>query len=186
MITADYVSIAVILFTILLGSVLGFGRLLRIVASGWTGKIISVVICYFLFGIVLNWGFVQDLLNSFLELFGSEGFFAKLCRTIRLDVIVFAIVLFISVQILRKITVGIIEKIVEINNPVMRIINKTLGVLFGIALVLAIVMIVFSLSSLIGNGVEGTIYQSVKDSWFGLGKLYVNNPISNAIKSIIA
>ncbi len=186
MLTVDYIALAVILACILIGATAGFGKVLKFITKGITGKIISVVVCYFIFGVVYSWEFVQNLLTNIMSYIPAEAnFFFKILHTIRLEVIVLAIILFIAVQLLRVLVVGLIDKIVEINTPAMRIINKTLGVALTLASVIMLTCIVFSFSVLFGAGVEGTIYKAVEGSFIGLDNLYLNNPVTKAIVDMI-
>ena len=186
MLTIDYIALAILLFSILIGATAGFGKVLKFITKGITGKIISVVVCYFIFGVVYSWQFVQDLLAKIMAYIPEEAnFFFKMLHTIRLEVIVLAIILFIAVQLLRVLVVGLIDKIVEIDTPVMKIINKTLGVALAIAAVLMLTCIVFSFSALLGKGTEGTIYKAIEGSFIGIDTLYINNPITKAIVDMI-
>ena len=72
MITADVIVLISLLACLVLGSFMGFGKGLRLFTGGVFGRIISVVICYFIFGIVLSWGFVQDLLLKFTTMLAEQ------------------------------------------------------------------------------------------------------------------
>ena len=73
MITADGIVLIVFSACLVLGSILGFGKELRLFTGGVFGRIISVVICYFLFGVVLSWSFVQALLLKFTTTLAEDG-----------------------------------------------------------------------------------------------------------------
>ena len=125
MITADVIVIIALLLCLMLGSLMGFGKGLRLFTGGVFGRIISVVICYFLFGIVLSWGFVQDLLARFTAMLAEKDtWICNLLLQIRIDMIVFGAVLFLVVQILRHLVVHIVAGVFEIDNKAIRIINK--------------------------------------------------------------
>ena len=184
MILADVVAIIAFVVCLLLGSIVGFGKGLRFLTGGIFGKIISVVICYFLFGIVLNWGFVQDLLGKFIALLqSSENGICKILLTVRIDLIVFAVALFIVVQILRRIIVAVVCGIFEADNLVMRLINRLLGIVLFLAIFAIVILIVFQIIALIG-GTEGAFYQNLVGSKFGLDKLFAENPLNAIIQSI--
>ena len=78
MITADVIAIILTLVFFIGGVLLGFGKTLKLLTDGVVGKIISVVVCYFLFGIVLALPFVQDLLNRLVDALRENGNF--ICR----------------------------------------------------------------------------------------------------------
>ncbi|MBP5467282.1 MAG: hypothetical protein J6Y43_06960 [Clostridia bacterium] len=184
MITADVIAIITLAACILLGAALGFGKGLRFITGGIFGKIISIVICYFLFGIVLSFGFVQDLLLKFTTALSENGsWICNLLLNIRIDLIVFAIALFIVVQILRKIVVRIIANVMEMDNKVLSVINRLLGVVLLAAFAAMITLIVFQIIAWI-SGTDGAFFNNLQDSAFGLDKLFVNNPLNSVFESI--
>ena len=184
MITADTIVLIAIAACILLGAALGFGKVLRFITGGVIGKILSLVICYFLFGIVLNFGFVQDLILQFTDALRDNGsWICNLLLSIRIDLIVFAIALFIVVQILRKIVVYIIANIMEIDNKVISVINRLLGIALLAAFITMITLIVFQIIAWI-SGTDGAFLTNLEGSAFGLDKLFVNNPLNSIFESI--
>lgn len=186
MLTIDYIALAVLLVCILIGATAGFGKVLKFITKGITGKIISVVVCYFIFGVVYSWEFVQNLLNKIMAYIPPESnFFFRILHSIRLEVVVLAIILFVIVQLLRVLVVNLIDKIVEIDTPVMKVINKTLGVALTISAVLMLTSIIFSFSAIFGQGTDGTIYKAIEGSFIGIDNLYKNNPVTKAIVDMI-
>ena len=184
MITADIIVLIALAACIILGAGLGFGRGLRFITGGIVGKIISLVICYFLFGIVLNFGFVQDLLLKFTTALNDNGsWICNLLLSIRIDLIVFAIVLFIVVQLLRKLVVYIIANIMEIDNKVVSVINRLAGIVLLAAFAAVITLIVFQIIAWI-SGTDGAFFTNLEGSAFGLDKLFVNNPLNSVFESI--
>lgn len=186
MITADYIVIILILASIIFGSAFGFGKGLKWFTSGTFGKIISVVVCYFLFGIVLNWWWVQVLLGKFTALLESSGsWICSFLLSIRIDLIVFALVLFIVVQILRMIVVGIIRSVMEIKNPVIRVINKFFGVLLFAVFAAVVGLIVFQVIAWV-SGADGPFFERLSGSAFGLDYVFANNPLNAFFMNIIS
>lgn len=179
----DGITLAIIIVTALIGVAFGFGRGLRFFSRGWFGRILSIIICYLIFGLVLSIPFVQELLANFISSLDESKWYLKLLKTIRIDLIVFAVVLFFAVQILKKLLVSLLERIFEINVPAMRVINKILGACIYLFILLLIVLIVFQIAYYIG-GSDGALYDTLKDSLFGLDKLYLDNPLNNVIESI--
>ena len=186
MITADVIVLIALLLCLVLGSFMGFGKGLRLFTGGVFGKMISVVICYFLFGIVLSWGFVQDLLLRFTTMLAEQDIWiCNLLLKIRIDMIVFALALFIVVQILRRVVVHIISGVFEIDNKVISVINKILGVALFIVFTAIFTLIVFQIIAWIG-GTDGGFYQSLQGSAFGLDKIFTDNPLNAVFEHIRA
>ena len=179
----DLITLGVIMLTALIGAISGFGNGLKFFARGWLGRIISIIICYFLFGLVLKIPFVQDLLQKFVATLDGEKWYLKILKYVRIDMIVFAVVLFFAVQLVKKIVVALINGLFSINNPFIRVLNKLLGVFIYLFLLLLLVLIVFQIAYLI-DGADGAIYQKTHGSLFGLDKLYLDNPLNKVIESI--
>ena len=186
MITADLIVLVALLICIVLGAFMGFGKGLRLFTGGVFGRIISVVICYFLFGIVLSWSFVQDLLLRFTTMLAEKDtWICNLLLQIRIDMIVFGAVLFLAVQILRHLVVHIIAGVFEIDNKAIRIINKILGVVLFLAFAVIFTLIIFQIIAWI-SGTDGGFYESLQGSVFGLDKIFTDNPLNSVFESIRA
>lgn len=186
MITADIIVIIAFVACIVLGSMFGFGKALRLFTGGAFGVVISIVICYFLFGVVLSWGFVQTLLNKFTTALQDNGsWFCNFLLTIRIDLIVFALVLFFIVQMLRRLVVYIIAHVLETDNKFISVLNRILGVVFLIAFAIVLMLIVFQIIAWV-SGTDGGFYNSVQGSVFGLDKMFVDNPLNAVFESIRA
>lgn len=181
--TLDIITIAVIVVTAILGLGLGFGRGIRALSRGWFGKIISLAVCYLFFGLVLKIPFVSDLLDKFVAWLDGGNWFLRLLKTIRIDLIVFALVLYLIVRMLLKLVASIVGSVFELDNPVVKIVNKILGVAIYLFMLLLLVLVVFQVAYYIG-GANGVVYQKIEGSMFGLDKLYLNNPLNNVIDSI--
>ena len=179
----ELITLGVIMLTALSGAISGFGNGLKFFARGWLGRIISIIICYFLFGLVLKIPFVQDLLQKFVATLDGETWYLKILKYVRIDMIVFAVVLFFAVQLVKKLVVSLINGLFSINTPFIRVLNKLLGVFIYLFLLLLLVLIVFQIAYLI-DGADGAIYQNTHGSLFGLDKLYLDNPLNKVIESI--
>lgn len=183
MLVVDIVAIVSFIVFFFMGMGFGFGKGLKFCTSGWMGKIISIVVCYFLFGIVLSWGFVQDILASFVNALTENGSeFCQFLLTIRIEIITFGIVLFIVVQLLRILVVNIIKSIMEIDSAVMRVINKVLGVVLFLGALIVLALIIFQIIAWIG-GTNGGFYQEIEGSIFGLDYVFANNPLNSIFES---
>lgn len=181
----DWIFIGIALVSLVLGALLGFGKLLKIFTGGIIGVLISIVVTYFLLGIVASWGFVQDLLGKLLGLIqnGNNGFTNFLIR-IGIEKIILAVILFIVVQILRVIIVHIIKSIVEIDNKVIKVINRVGGAIFFLAIAAALTLIVFHLVKWVGGesaeGFRNSLNGVLRIQW-----VYDNNPLMYIVHKII-
>ena len=182
MILADWIFIGTAIIFGIAGLTFGFGKLLRWLTDGLRGILISIFICYLIFGFVLNLGFVQALLERFKEsLAASDNGIVRFLSTIRIDVIVLAVVLFGLVQIGRKIIVTILQSVMERENVVMKALNKTFGMVLGFAIFLGIMLVVGQIAYAVG-GESGELYANLQGSFFRLDELYLCNPMTSIIK----
>ena len=173
----DWIALGIVLLVALIGILLGFGKCLKIFTDGPIGIIISLVVTYFLIGIVGSWGFVQDLLQRFTEVLEANG--SSLCKfllNIGIQSIVLAVALFIIVQIVRKIIVSIIKSISEVENVFVKFINKTLGLVFSLAVLVMIALVVFQIIYLIGGDTSANFEAYLKGT-LKLDYIYANNPL---------
>ena len=184
MLTADTVVLIAGAACIILGAAMGFGKGLKLLAGGVFGKIISVVVCYFLFGVVLNWEVVQDLMLKLTTALSENGsWICNILLSIRIDLIAFAVTLFIVVQMLRRLVVAIIGGVMEIKNKVISVINRVLGIALFLAFAAVVLLVIFQIIAW-ASGVDGAFYQGLQGSAFGLDKLFVNNPLNSIFESI--
>ena len=181
MILYDYILIGLVVLGSIIGIIVGFGKGLSILTKGIGGIIISVVVCYFIFGSLLNIRFVSGLLESFRNTLNENGSgFCKFVLAIRVDYIVYAIVLFVVVQILRKIIVGLINKGFSADNVIVKSLNRIFGLILSIAVLCIIVLLGMQLYSLIG-GVSVETTNIFEGSFFKLDYIFANNPLNSIL-----
>ncbi len=179
MVTVDFVFIAGIALFAFLGLGLGFGKQLSFFTKGIFGFLISVFVCYLLFGFVYNVPFVQTLLEKFKEsLSSSDKTAVKILLKIRIDIVVYAVALFAVVTVVRIIVVAIIKNALEADTLVMKIINKTAGLLLSLVMFAALWLIVFQILFLTKGGADGALAQKLQGSFFRLDHLYTHNPLT--------
>ena len=183
MLVADYIAIGALVVFALLGFLVGFGKGLKFFTSGIFGVIISVFVTYLLFGLVYDLSFVKELLDKFNNWLREQGDVGTFFADIYTDRIVLAVAIFIIVQIVRVIIVKIIKSIVEIDNVVFKIINKTLGLVFFVAVLAALVLIVFQIIAWIGGETAQNFANQLKDSVIGLDWLFENNPLNSIFRA---
>ena len=179
MITADIIVLIGFILFVLIGAVVGFGKGLRFFTSGIFGVIISIFVCYLIYGLVLDIDAVRELLDRFNEWLAAQGSVGKFFADIHTDRVVLAVVLFIIIQIIRVIIVKIIKGIFEINNVLFKIINKIFGAAFFFVVALAILLIVFQIIAWIGGDTYADFLASLDGSIFKLDELLINNPLNS-------
>lgn len=187
MITADWIALGIVVVAAALGLLLGFGKCLKAFTGGIVGFIISLVVVYFLFGVVGNWQFVKDLLAKLHETMenANNGFLDFLMK-IGIEKIILAVATFIVVQLARILLVSLIKRIVEIDNRVMRLINKFLGMVFMLAIVTMVTLLVFHFVSWIGGSTAQSLKDYLTGSVFRLDRVYGNNPLNWVFAKIAA
>lgn len=174
----DWIALGIVLLVALIGILLGFGKCLKIFTGGIIGIIISVVVTYFLIGIVGSWGFVQDLLAKFTQVLDANGSgFCMFLKNIGIESIVLAVALFLIVQLVRILIVNIVKGISEIDNMVISVFNKVLGLIFALAFFAMIALIIFQIIYLIGGDIANSFREYLTGA-FKLDWLFDNNPMN--------
>lgn len=179
MLIADWIALGTVVLSFIFGLAFGFGKGLKFFTKGIFGIIISIFICYCLGGLILQLGFVQELLNKFVQALEGKGGFCDFLLKIHIEIVVYYILLFIVVQIVRIIIVAIIKNVVEIDNIVFRLVNKILGMalFFGVFVLLA--LFIFQLVNWVGGQSAQDMAEWLTGSVFKLDKLFENNPLNS-------
>jgi hypothetical protein len=185
MILADWIVLGCVLLFAILGLAIGFGNGLKFFTSHIFGFIISIVVTYFLFGVVSGWPFVQTILENFTNTLKNAGnTFCDFLLKIGIQQICLAVVIFIVVQILRLIVVKIIVGIFESKNAFMKLLNQLLGLVLFVAVAAMLVLIVFQVIYWIGGSTEEWFLGVTNDSKIGLKYIYENNPLRAFIDNL--
>lgn len=164
LIVADFIFIGVAAVVAFLGWLIGFGKTLKFFTSGIFGILISVFVCYCLGGIIMNIGFVSDLLAKLAAVWGGkEGFFYEFLTKIRLEIVIYYVVLFVLVQLFRVIIVSALKNIAESEAKLMKIINRFFGAALLLCMGFLITLFVFQIIIWVG----GSTLQNVKESFAG-------------------
>lgn len=183
MLIVDWIFLVIIILFALIGFLVGFGRGLRFFTRGFFGFLISVFVCYSLGGLIIHISFVADLLTRFRGVFvGKEAWYFKLLLAIRIDVIVYYIVLFIIVQIVRIIIVKIISRVFEINNIVLKFINRLFGIVLFLFALVVLTMIVFQVIYWIGGNTAASFTEKISGSALKIDWFYEHNPLTKIIE----
>ena len=120
-----------------------------------TGKIVTLVITYFLLGIVIGMDQTKQAQANFIEFLKSKN--NGLCNfliTIRIETILTAVIVFIAVMILQLIVVNVLAGLLSIDGAGAKFFNSILGVLLGVAECAALVLIVLEAMYIFGGGAE--------------------------------
>lgn len=169
----DIVTIVAAIVFLLIGFISGFGRSLRHFTGGIVGIIISIFVCASFGGMLLGTELVGGWISSLNDYFSSV---AEFLGKMQLAVVIFYIVMFIIVQIVRIIVVKFICRIFEADNNVMKVINRVLGVVFVPAVMFMFLLLVFAVLKLFDDTAAIQEMLMKMEGTFLL-KLYLNNPI---------
>lgn len=178
MLTIDWIVLAILAVSAILGMFFGFGKLLKFFTGGIVGFIISIVVVYFFTGIVSSWDFVKELMGKLhAVMVEADNGCVDFLMDIGIEKIILYAAIFIVAQIIRIIIVNIIKGIVEIDNPLMKAINKFFGLVFMLAAVCALTLIVFQIVHAIGGETAENFRQNITGT-FRLEWVYDNNPLN--------
>lgn len=178
--TIDWLTIGIILVSILLGVLVGFGRGLRWVSKGIVGIVLSVFFCYTFGGLILGIPFVGDLLRKFASLWDKPGGFYDFLKVIHLEIVLYYIILFVLAQLIRHFIVKLISRAFEWDNKVMKVINRVLGAVLFLAINILLVLFVFQIVNWVGGESAANFEQSLKGV-FCIDRLFVKNPMNSII-----
>lgn len=179
MITADWVAVGLVALFLIIGFLAGFGRGLKFFTSGIFGFIISVFVCYFFGGLIYKLEFVQSLLAKLIEAMTGKNGFCDFLIKIRIDIIVYYAALFTIVSLLRIIIVLIIKNIAEAQNAVMKIINRTLGMVLFAAVLVMLALLTFHIITFIGGTTAQGFAEMLDGSLFKLDVLFEKDLLVN-------
>lgn len=183
--TADWIVLAALVACLMLGALIGFGKLLQFFTNKIFGKFVAVFICYTFGGMFMSIGFVQDLLVKIASLWsGSDNFFCAFLTKIHPEVFVFYIILFIAVYWLQKLLALVAKAVLEIKILPLKIINKIGGALIMTGMVALIWLVVFQIIYWVGGDTAQNLLNSLKGSFLGLDKLFLHNPLLGLVQII--
>lgn len=181
--TYSIVFIVGLVVSILLGYLLGFGKTLKFCTGGIIKHILAIWFCIAFGGMIASIPAIAELISNGNEYFGG---FAAILAKINLASIIYYVILFIVVELVRLIIVALVRKIFEpkdkksVVGGVRNIINRALGaILFGafwMVLVWAILAILALLTDV--SSVDTWLQQIAGDKASRLiYALYEHNPI---------
>lgn len=178
MCTWDWIALGVVAVCLLIGALLGFGKLLAFFTNKIVGKITSVFICYTFGGMIMKIGFVQELLVKIASLWsGANGVFFDFLTKIHPEIIIFYIILFIAVFWIIKLLALLAKSILEIKFLPLKIINKTGGAILLAGTGILVGLLVFQIIYWVGGETAANLLENLHGSFLGLDKLFLNNPL---------
>lgn len=179
MILADWFFIGGTIICLVLGSLFGFGHLLKFLTGGIVGIIISLFVCYTFGGLILDIPFVHGLLSGLASRWAHIGWLTK----IHLEIIIYYVALFFITTLLRILIVKLFAFVVETDVFVLKIINKVGGALLFTALAFLIMLLVFQIINWIGG--ETLAGFSAKLSGSSVVKpIFENNPLLRLVEMV--
>ncbi len=185
MVLADWIAIGLIALFAVVGILVGFGKGIRFITSGVIGVIISLVVCYFLFGVILDFPFVQDLiakLNGAIRGDGTNQTLVFLVDTMQISYIIYGAGLFVIVQVLRVVVVALLHRIMEVNNGVMRFFNGFFGMILFVGVLVVLALIVLQIIAWVGGSTAEMFEQQISGGLF-VNWIYQNNPVNAMFES---
>lgn len=165
----NIILIVVLLLTSAVGWWAGMGNVLKHGTKGIVGVLISIFICVSLGQLILNTSVVSALMEKIGGLIKID-----FLRSIRIEIIIFYVLLFAIAQTLRIICVNIIENVFESDNIVLHYLNKIFGAIILVAVLIVLILLVLAVIKLLHID-----FYSLKNSF--LYNLYLNNPIKFAL-----
>lgn len=179
MITADIIFLIAMLIALALGAFLGFGKVFCIILKGKLGFVLALYIAYLLTNVLYNIPFIHDFGVSIVNgLTDNSNFFTNILLFIRIDFIIIFLIVAVICVILKLIFAKTIQAVFEMDNKVMKVINRVTGSLTMFAYAFTLTLIVFQIIYVANGGVEGSYYQSLNGSFFRLNELFANNPLA--------
>ncbi len=171
MVNAVTAIVAIVLA--LLGLLFGFGKTLRFFTRGLFGVIISVFVCFTFGGMIAGIPAVSEWIGMLDAKLGEAWGFLQV---IHLANVLYYVVLFFVVQLLRILVVKCIAGIFEVDVLPMRIVNKVLGMVLTVAAVFLLTLLVLAVFRVAEDTAFVQNILAKIDGTF-LGSLYENNPV---------
>ena len=179
MVLADWIFIGGILACLALGAMIGFGKGLKFITRGIIGFAISVFLCYTFGGIFLEIPFVNNLLTELAAKWAHIEWLSK----IHLEIIIYYIILFAAVSLLRIIIVKIFAHVMETDVFAIKVINKACGALLFTAIGILVILFVFQIIVWIGGDTAAEFAKKIAGGTI-VQPIYENNPLTVLIEMV--
>ena len=173
MVFIDAVTIIAAIALAGLGIFVGFGRTLEFFTKGIFGFIISVLFCAAFGGLIAGIGPVAEGINWLNAKLGEAWEFLA---TIHLATVIYYVILFVAVQLLRLLIVKCISHLFSLDVLPMRILNGALGAVLIVAAVFLLLLLVFAIVSVFGDNAAVPTFANSLSAPF-TATLYTLNPV---------
>ena len=180
LITADWIFLGIIVGGLLLGMLIGFGKLFKFFTSGIFGIILSIIVC-FLIGFAF-YGTMEPLLDKLADKITSvDNWFCQFLGKLQIQKVLYYVIMFIVVWLLRFIVVRIIKGVAESNNKAIKAVNRVLGGIFFVACLLLIAILALRLIGWVGGSTADSVLDELSKSKLGLSEIYkfINSKLFN-------
>lgn len=171
--TPDLVFLGIMLVSLLLGAILGFGKVFgMVVLNKFTRVALAIFVCYSFGGMILGIPFVNQLLVD-LSAYWAD---VNILNTIHLEIIIYYVALFLLTMLVLLIIARIVKGISEADVLPVKILNKVGGAVVLAAGVLLLMLVVFQIIYMIGGSTAESFAEKLSQSTIMM-PLYENNPL---------
>lgn len=172
----DFIVIGLIIISIILGIVFGISKRLK-KSFGVLSWILSLITALTILSFVLSFAGIKDLLTNITStMLEKDNWFLTFLVRIRIEIIVLLFIIFVIIILIKFVLCKSIANILECDNKISKIFNKSLGVIYMLVVVSVMFLIVLEIIYL-SNGLDGWAFNSFKGSILKIDYLYENNPI---------
>lgn len=190
MIVADWVFLGIIIGGLGLGALFGFGGIFKFFTTGVFGIIISIAVC-FLIGTAFYGPFEPLLDKLAAAIVANENWFCQLLGKLNIQNVLYYVIIFVIVWILRFIIVKVVSSASKSDNKAVKAVNRLAGSIFFLAILLALGFSVLYVIGWVGGQTSVDFYNYLNTGKLGLGNLYkfinpnVGQDVAAVIKSFI-
>lgn len=179
----DWIFLGALLIVMILGALLGFGKVLSLfVLNKFVRIVLAVFVCYTFGGMILSIPAMNQLLADLASNWASVEFLTK----IHLEIIIYYVVLFIITMLIVWIVSKILNGISEIDVLPVKIINKIFGAILLGAFAIALLLLVFQIIGWIGGETSKNFLVTLQtDANAIVRPLYEQNPLSQWVERLI-
>ena len=178
MVVADVIFLIAMLLALALGALLGFGKVFVLIMKGKLGYVFVFYFAYVITNLLYGIPSIKAGAVSMIEsLTQGNNIFTQILLFIRIDFILLLLIVSLILVIFKIIFSLMVKNVFETDNKVLKIINRVVGSITMFLYAFSLLLVVLQILYLVTWGVEGSYYQTLVGSFFGLDKLFANNPL---------